>query len=81
MLETMIAQTLKYRNFVVLGVLAMVAFGVYSYLTLPIDAFPDVTNVQVEVLSTAPGLSAMNSCPSSKLGQGARSRLRYSSPI
>ena len=59
MLEAMIAQTLKYRNFVVLGALLLVALGVYSYLKLPIDAFPDVTNVQVEILSTAPGLSAL----------------------
>jgi heavy metal efflux system protein len=59
MLEAIIAQTLKYRNFVLLGVLVTVAFGVYSYINLPIDAFPDVTNVQVEILSTAPGLSAL----------------------
>ena len=59
MLEAIIAWTLKYRNFVILGVLVMAVFGVYSYLNLPIDAFPDVTNVQVEILSTAPGLSAL----------------------
>lgn len=59
MLEAIIAWTLKYRNFVILGVLALVAFGIYSYINLPIDAFPDVTNVQVEILSTAPGLSAL----------------------
>ncbi len=59
MLEAIIAQTLKNRNFVLLGVLVMAAFGVYSYMNLPIDAFPDVTNVQVEILSTAPGLSAL----------------------
>ena len=59
MLEAIIAQTLRNRNFVLLGVLVMAAFGVYSYMNLPIDAFPDVTNVQVEILSTAPGLSAL----------------------
>jgi heavy metal efflux system protein len=59
MLEAIIAQTLKNRNFVLLGILVMAAFGVYSYRNLPIDAFPDVTNVQVEILSTAPGLSAL----------------------
>ncbi len=59
MLEAMIAQTLKHRNFILLGVLVLMAFGVYSYMNLPIDAFPDVTNVQVEILSTAPGLSAL----------------------
>ncbi len=31
----------------------------YSYLRLPIDAFPDVTNIQVEVVSHADGLSAI----------------------
>jgi cobalt-zinc-cadmium resistance protein CzcA len=59
MLEAIIAQTLKYRNFVILGLLVLVAFGVYSCLNLPVDAFPDVTNVQVEILSSAPGLSAL----------------------
>jgi cobalt-zinc-cadmium resistance protein CzcA len=59
MLEAIIAQTLRNRNFVLLGVLVLAAFGVYSYRNLPIDAFPDVTNVQVEILSTAPGLSAL----------------------
>jgi heavy metal efflux system protein len=59
MLEAIIAWTLRYRNAVIFGVLVMAVFGVYSYLNLPIDAFPDVTNVQVEVLSAAPGLSAL----------------------
>ena len=59
MLEAIIAQTLKYRNFVLFGVVGMAALGVYSYMNLPIDAFPDVTNVQVEILSGAPGLSAL----------------------
>jgi cobalt-zinc-cadmium resistance protein CzcA len=59
MLEKIVAQTLKYRTFVILGVLALAALGAYSYLNLPIDAFPDVTNVQVEILSEAPGLSAL----------------------
>jgi len=59
MLEAIITQTLKYRSFVLLGVLVLVAFGVFSFVNLPIDAFPDVTNIQVEILSTAPGLSAL----------------------
>ena len=59
MLETIVAKTLKHRSFILLGVLALIAFGGYSLLNLPIDAFPDVTNVQVEILSTAPGLSAL----------------------
>jgi heavy metal efflux system protein len=59
MLEAIIEWTLKNRNFVLLGVLVLAAFGLHAYLTLPIDAFPDVTNVQVEILGTAPGLSPL----------------------
>ncbi len=59
MLEKIIANTLKHQGFVLLGVLVLIAFGIHSCLNLPIDAFPDVTNVQVEVLSSAPGLSAL----------------------
>ncbi len=36
----------------------LIAFGIYSYVRLPIDAFPDVTNIQVEIVSHANGLSA-----------------------
>jgi len=47
------------RRWAVLFVGALfLAAGLVSWLRLPIDAFPDVTNIQVMVLSTAPGLSA-----------------------
>jgi cobalt-zinc-cadmium resistance protein CzcA len=39
--------------------LLIMTIGFYSYLKLPIDAFPDVTNIQVEVVSHADGLSAV----------------------
>ncbi len=48
---------LDYPLLAVLGVIALIAVGVRSYRTLPIDAVPDVTNVQVQVLTTATGLS------------------------
>ncbi|GMV15945.1 MAG: efflux RND transporter permease subunit [Sorangiineae bacterium PRO1] len=41
----------------ILGVVALIVVGVRSYQTLPIDAVPDLTNVQVQVLTSAPGLS------------------------
>ena len=59
MLEHIIALTLKHKSVVLLAVAAVVACGVYSLITLPIDAFPDVSNTQVEILSNAPGLSAL----------------------
>jgi len=59
MLERIVALTLKHKNVVLACVALIVAFGMFSYVTLPIDAFPDVSNVQVEILSNAPGLSAL----------------------
>jgi heavy metal efflux system protein len=59
MLERIVALTLKHRSFVLLAVVLMVAFGSYAYMTIPIDAFPDVSNTQVEIVSNAPGLSAL----------------------
>jgi heavy metal efflux system protein len=41
----------------VLGVLVLVIAGVRSILTLPVDAVPDLTGAQVQVLTSAPGLS------------------------
>ena len=48
----------KKRNDII-PFLVLVAFGLYSYFTLPIDAFPDVTNIQVEIVSRADGFSAI----------------------
>lgn len=59
MLEKLIAYTLRQKGMVIFLALLIIVFGVYSYLKLPIDAFPDVTNIQVEVVSHADGLSAL----------------------
>jgi cobalt-zinc-cadmium resistance protein CzcA len=59
MLEKIIAYTLKQKGMVIFLSLLIIAAGVYSYFKLPIDAFPDVTNIQVEVISHADGLSAI----------------------
>jgi cobalt-zinc-cadmium resistance protein CzcA len=59
MIERIVAFTLKQRLLVVICVLVLIGFGVYSFLKIPLDAFPDVTNIQVELLSSAPGLSPL----------------------
>ena len=59
MLEKLIAYTLQHKGIIIFLSLLIIAFGSYSYLKLPIDAFPDVTNIQVEVVSHADGLSAI----------------------
>jgi cobalt-zinc-cadmium resistance protein CzcA len=48
---------LKRRLLVVSLTLLVAAAGAAAWMRLPIDAFPDVTNVQVMVLTEAPGLS------------------------
>jgi cobalt-zinc-cadmium resistance protein CzcA len=59
MLEKLIAYTLRQKGMVIFLAFMIIALGLYSYAKLPIDAFPDVTNIQVEVVSHADGLSAI----------------------
>jgi len=59
MLEKLISISLRRKGIVLLAVLLIVAIGTVSYLNLHVDAFPDVTNVQVEIVSTSPNLSAL----------------------
>ncbi|MGA2363335.1 MAG: CusA/CzcA family heavy metal efflux RND transporter [Candidatus Aminicenantales bacterium] len=59
MIEKIIAFSLRQRALILIVLGLIVVAGVYSFLSLPIDAFPDVTNIQVEVVATAPGLSPL----------------------
>ena len=57
MLERILQISILQRGLVLLAVLSMAAFGVYNYQKLPIDAVPDITNVQVQINTTATGYS------------------------
>jgi cobalt-zinc-cadmium resistance protein CzcA len=59
MIEAIIALSIRQRWFVLLVVLGIAAFGAWNFTRLPIDAVPDVTNVQVQVNVTAPGYSPL----------------------
>jgi cobalt-zinc-cadmium resistance protein CzcA len=59
MLNALIEGALNNRFFVLAGTLLVAALGVYSALHLPIDAVPDLTNVQVQVITEAPALSPL----------------------
>ncbi|WP_422062480.1 efflux RND transporter permease subunit [Sphingopyxis sp.] len=59
MLERMIAGSIRFRWAVLTAVLLLCAIGVWSFQRLPIDATPDITNVQVQVNSEAPGFSPL----------------------
>jgi cobalt-zinc-cadmium resistance protein CzcA len=57
MIERILRISIQRRGFVLGAVLAMAGLGVYSYHRLPIDAVPDITNVQVQINTQAPGYS------------------------
>jgi cobalt-zinc-cadmium resistance protein CzcA len=59
MIARLVAWSLANRLLVFLAAAALVIVGVRGYLDLPVDAVPDVTNVQVQVLTSAPGLSPL----------------------
>ncbi|MFB4390615.1 MULTISPECIES: CusA/CzcA family heavy metal efflux RND transporter [unclassified Pseudomonas] len=59
MFERIIQFAIEQRLVVMLAVLLMAAVGVHSYQKLPIDAVPDITNVQVQINTAAPGYSPL----------------------
>ena len=60
MLNNFIKFILTQRLMVIMAAAALSVAGVIAWRMLPIDAFPDVTNVQVMVLSDAPGLASVD---------------------
>ncbi len=59
MINGLIRFAVSQRLLVMLMVGIMIAAGWYSLQSLPIDAVPDVTNVQVQVLTAAPSLAPL----------------------
>ena len=59
MLEKLIQLAIRQRWIILLAALAIGALGVYNYQQLPIDAVPDITNVQVQINTEAPGFSPL----------------------
>ncbi len=59
MFERIIRFAIEHRWLVMLAVIAMAAVGIYNYQKLPIDAVPDITNVQVQINTSAAGYSPL----------------------
>ena len=59
MFERIIRLAIEHRWLVLLAVLGMAGLGIYNYQRLPIDAVPDITNVQVQINTAAPGYSPL----------------------
>ncbi|MCW2086396.1 UNVERIFIED_ORG: cobalt-zinc-cadmium resistance protein CzcA [Bradyrhizobium japonicum] len=57
MLQRLVAFALSQRLFVLLAVLLLIGAGATFLPSLPIDAFPDVSPVQVKIIMKAPGLT------------------------
>jgi cobalt-zinc-cadmium resistance protein CzcA len=57
MIESLIRSALRQRLVVVILTLCLLGFGINAMQELSVDAFPDVTNVQVQVAAEAPGRS------------------------
>jgi Cu/Ag efflux pump CusA len=56
MIERILEWSLKNRVMVIIASLVLVVGGLSAMLRLPIDAVPDVTNVQVQILTSSPAL-------------------------
>ena len=57
MLERLITFAINQRAFIITAVFALIVGGWYAIANLPIEAFPDVQDVQVQVVTQAPGLA------------------------
>ncbi|WP_407695598.1 efflux RND transporter permease subunit [Shewanella psychropiezotolerans] len=60
-MDTIISFALKRRLLVLAMTLLIALLGVYNTLKLPIDAVPDITNVQVQINTAVPGYSPLES--------------------
>ena len=54
MLDKIIQFSIKNKFVILLFTLVLVAWGSYSIKQLPLDALPDVTNNQVQIITNAP---------------------------
>src|SRR3989338_5440435 len=57
MIDKLIHFALRNKFLIMAAVFILIAFGIYAFEKLPIDAFPDVTSIQVQVISKSPGMS------------------------
>jgi cobalt-zinc-cadmium resistance protein CzcA len=59
MIDSILNFSIKHRWLVLIATAAVAAVGVFNYQRLPIDAVPDITNVQVQINTSAPGYSPL----------------------
>jgi len=57
MIDKIITFALEQRFLVIVFTVLFIGVGIYSAIRLPIDAFPDVTNIQVQIITEATGMA------------------------
>ena len=61
MIDSILRLAIERRLLILCFIFLIVGVGVWSYQKLPIDAVPDITNVQVQINTAAPGYSPLES--------------------
>jgi len=61
MIESILRLVIERRYFFLSLVLVIIGLGIWSYQKLPIDAVPDITNIQVQINTAAAGYSPLES--------------------
>ncbi|MBJ15881.1 MAG: CusA/CzcA family heavy metal efflux RND transporter [Legionellaceae bacterium] len=59
MLKGILQFSIKQRWLILVAVFIVMCLGIYNYTKLPIDAVPDITNVQVQINTEAPGYTPL----------------------
>jgi len=57
MLNRIIRFSVKNKFIIGLFTLGLIGWGIYSTTRLPVDALPDITNNQVQIITTSPNLA------------------------
>ena len=61
MINSILRLAIERRTLFLCSIFFIVGFGAWSYQKLPVDAVPDITNVQVQINTAAPGYSPLES--------------------
>ncbi|HBX36515.1 MAG TPA: hypothetical protein DEG76_04125, partial [Pseudohongiella sp.] len=59
MIDAIVRFSVERRYLMLSLILVLIGAGVWSFQRLPIDAVPDITNVQVQINTEAPGYSPL----------------------
>ena len=57
-IRSIIAFSLKNRLFILFAAVTLIVSGVITFMQMPIEAFPDVTNTEIDIITQWPGRSA-----------------------